>query len=287
MELNRLTREADDLIRKVVSRYNQLYVPAGSISQVELDLMLDDLRKLYDTFKNIGQANLKLQHNLKKPESAGQQGMITEKQDITAKTTTHIYDSPKTAQPKQEEREPEPVAKAEAELLQDAETIPVTGNAAEPEVSRKIDEEPALPDEEVVKEESGILQNKESTEVVPDETSSVDTEPTRSMLADTFNPGSKSLSETLASTQGVVGTRLQYQPITDLATGIGLNDKFSFISELFDNNSVQYEEAITRINKAVNLDEANWILQKYHSSAWGHKHETLARLKEFIRRRFI
>ena len=68
MDLNRLTRDADDLIRKVVSRYNQLYVPAGSISQLELDLMLDDMRKLYDTFKTIGQVHLTLQNETARPE---------------------------------------------------------------------------------------------------------------------------------------------------------------------------------------------------------------------------
>ena len=67
MDLNLLTRDADNLIRKVVSRYNQLYVPAGQISQVDLDLLLDDLRKLYDTFKTIGQVNLSMQQSQNKP----------------------------------------------------------------------------------------------------------------------------------------------------------------------------------------------------------------------------
>ena len=68
MDMNHLTRDADTLIRKVVSRYNQLYVPTGHLSQVELDLMLDDLRKLYDTFKTIGQLNLTLQQSQHKSE---------------------------------------------------------------------------------------------------------------------------------------------------------------------------------------------------------------------------
>jgi hypothetical protein len=84
-----------------------------------------------------------------------------------------------------------------------------------------------------------------------------------------------------------MGSRLQFQPISDLITGIGLNDKFSFISDLFANNASKYEEAIHRINKAVNLDEANWILQKYHSAEWEQKHETLVRMKDFVKRRFI
>jgi hypothetical protein len=56
---------------------------------------------------------------------------------------------------------------------------------------------------------------------------------------------------------------------------------------LFGNNPAQYEEAIARINKAVNADEAGWILQKYHSAEWQNKAETLQRLKDFVKRRFI
>ena len=90
-----------------------------------------------------------------------------------------------------------------------------------------------------------------------------------------------------AQAQGGVGSRLLFQPIADLITGIGLNDKFSFISDLFGNSSAKYEEAIHRINKAVNLDEANWILQKYHTPEWDQKTDTLNRLKDFVKRRFI
>ena len=109
------------------------------------------------------------------------------------------------------------------------------------------------------------------------------------MLADRFNNVNKSLSETMtaSSANSFVGGRMQFQPISDLATGIGLNDKFTFINELFGNNPAQYEEAIARINKAVNVDEAGWILQKYHTAEWQNKEETLQRLKDFVKRRFI
>ena len=50
-----LIKEADDLIRKIVSRYNSLYTQYGKVSQIELDLMLDEIRQLYEKFKVIGQ----------------------------------------------------------------------------------------------------------------------------------------------------------------------------------------------------------------------------------------
>jgi hypothetical protein len=300
MDLNRLTRDADDLIRKVVSRYNQLYVPAGTISQLELDLMLDDLRKLYDTFKNIGHINLTLQDTIVKPEVRINTAVPVDPHPAAASTPSYYnkdhFNSPPAHEPAQEPPHPmqeaEPVTEkgldyaAEQEYKSEPETgiiLPadteeefVTESEFEPEPVHKKQEQ-AVPElDEPIKEniENGIPANPE---------------PVPGMLADKFNTGNKSLSETIASAQNQagMGSRMLFQPIADLNTGIGLNDKFSFISDLFGNNTTQYDEAITRINKAVNLDEANWILQKYHSAVWDQKHESLARLKDFVKRRFI
>jgi hypothetical protein len=295
MDLNRLTRDADDLIRKVVSRYNQLYVPAGTISQLELDLMLDDLRKLYDTFKNIGHINLTLQNPQIKPEVKVNTSIPTSTQYAAPGTTVFEETPVSTSETKQNPVQTMPVQEviAEVEYKQEVKSEPehetiqpadteedfVTESEFEPEPVREIPEKVASVASELekpVQENSGNSQAGNS-ETVP------------TMLADKFNTGNKSLSETMASSQiqGVMGSRMLFQPIADLNTGIGLNDKFSFISDLFGNNVDQYNEAITRINKAVNLDEANWILQKYLSTEWEHKHESLARLKDFVKRRFV
>lgn len=294
MDINRLTRDADDLIRKVVSRYNQLYVPTGKISQVELDLILDDLRKLYDTFKTIGQVNLTLQNNIPKPEVSVISGIQAETQSATEHIPAEAEKPTYTPTPPQEtvfqqpepKPEPEPIIETQPEptpepVFTDEKEFeympkPVSENKPEPE-SQVQSEPPASRFEPTIEE-------KPETPVPPSTH-----EPVHSTLADKFSTGNKSLSETMASSQfnGALGSRVNFQPLSDLTTGIGLNDKFSFISELFGNSASQYEEAIVRINKAVNLVEANWILQKYAIPEWDHQHESLERLKDFIKRRFV
>ena len=312
MDLNRLTRDADDLIRKVVSRYNQLYVPAGSISQVELDLILDDLRKLYDTFKTIGQVNLSLQSTQHKPEVTVQAHAPDRMQHEDSSPGTGSFGPTETLNEMPLEPRHEPETKAveasqpEAMPENEIKSEPQIPHQAEPENNPDPNdqlEERIEPDADTRQEsdltspysgeatvEADITENQTPVEPV---TENPATEPTPenepSMLADKFNSGNKSLSDSIASAaaKDVVGGRILYQPIPDLTTGIGLNDKFNFISELFGNNQLQYDEAISRINKAVNMDEANWILQKYHAPEWEHKHEALKRMKDFIRRRFI
>lgn len=313
MDLNLLTRDADNLIRKVVSRYNQLYVPAGQISQVELDLLLDDLRKLYDTFKTIGQVNLTLQQDQVKPEVTVASSVNTHVQEKTAEVGESFIPAKQeeTAKPEyqepQTENEPEPILETEPETATEfiaepePEIVPVAENNSEIDSEKnsetEIENDPEFDETETIN--SNIADNLVQTETeTPEIQRSAESTPAQnqntekqesSMLADRFNNQNKSLSETMAtsSANSFVGGRMQFQPIADLATGIGLNDKFTFINELFGNNPAQYEEAITRINKAVNADEAGWILQKYHTTEWQNKGETLQRLKDFVKRRFI
>jgi len=302
MDLNRLTRDADDLIRKVVSRYNQLYVPAGTISQLELDLMLDDLRKLYETFKYIGHINLTLHEAPAKPEVMVKTTVPPDREAIVSNAPANsekqiVPDEPAQVKPHQES---EPITEKKPEYISEPEYKTEPDRVVEDEIKEEIIEDPQINTEPAfdnqTQEVSEITQEVSEITIiekpVQDDTESnkpINTEPTPAMLADMFNTGSKSLSETMASAQAQngIGSRLLFQPISDLHTGIGLNDKFSFISDLFSNNTANYDEAITRINKAVNLDEANWILQKYHSTEWEQKHESLSRLKDFVKRRFI
>jgi len=307
MDLNQLTRDADELIRKVVSRYNQLYVPADNISQVELDLMLDDMRRLYETFKTIGYVNLTLQHESGKPE-VSVKSVLPKEAEKTAAEVPVLSELPvHPAEAVSAKPQPEPLPEPQPEITQELQPEPTqeTATLSKHELKQEITLKPEIVEEE---EPESISEPEFENEAVSESPIAIEPDPkkpasptthkdtpaiqpqqTPAMLADKFNIGNKSLSETIGSSQaqGGVGSRMMYHPISDLTSGIGLNDKFSFISELFGNNPAQYDEAITRINKAVNADEASWILHKYQSTDWDQKQESLARLKDFIKRRFI
>lgn len=301
MDLNRLTHDADDLIRKVVSRYNQLYVPAGTISQLELDLILDDLRKLYDTFKNIGHLNLTLQDTVAKPEVRVNTAIPAHSQPATQTPPTYYskehFNAPEPT-PEQHKSKPETEPVMEKGLDYVAEQEPLVEN--EILLPDKNESEEALPPGNNTepppiyerKLQQPLSDNAEKEYFDQDSTQNKihgNQGQAPELLADKFNTGNKSLSETMAMAQapGGIGSRLLLQPIADLHAGIGLNDKFSFISDLFSNSPELYAEAITRINRAVNIDEANWILQKYETEAWNQNPESLQRLRDFVKRRFI
>lgn len=292
MELNQLTQHADKLIRRVVNKYNSLYSPSGEISQVELDLLLDDLRQLYDTFKNVSYLNSSL---VKTP--------IVQMPQMEPKASKEAY---QPAAPKAEDvPESKSVASdnnmpqtAEMETKKVVYTLP-----AEPEQEEtEIDSEPEAADTYSVSSNDNPVEEKimesaasqltsvmQSAETINQDSKSENYPAVKpSTIADAYKATEKSISDALTEKSNqVLGARMILQPISDLAAAIGLNDKFSFISELFNNDISAYEEAILRINRAVNFDEGMWILQSYHTKDWELNKETSARFKDFVKRRFI
>ena len=80
---------------------------------------------------------------------------------------------------------------------------------------------------------------------------------------------------------------IQKPPIRDIKSAIGINDKFQFANELFQENMQEYTIAIQQLNDAESLDSAmlyfNSLQQLY---SWDMENETVNRLLDLVTRRF-
>lgn len=297
MEMIQLIKEADDLIRKIVSRYNSLYTQYGKVSQIELDLMLDEIRQLYEKFKVIGQLNLM-------PPV-----LTAEKPVQTAARPALPQEQPAAA------RQPEPKEPQHLPLREEG-PVPPAETVQPPVAEEKVIEAaPAPPAPEPVKEElppetaepapaaeKPLPPKPAETPAAPVQKETPAPKPARApkpvaaseeskpTLADSFRSEQKSLSETIAPAAGdaSLSSRLQAQPITDLKAAIGLNERFNFITDLFENDLLGYDDAIRQLNAAPGRDEANALLstlgEKYR---WDNSIPALARFTEFVHRRFL
>ena len=77
----------------------------------------------------------------------------------------------------------------------------------------------------------------------------VEPQPTVRTLADTLNKNGRNVEEQLE-------TRVNAKKVEDLRTIININDKFSFMSELFHNNMKAYNDFIMRLNSYTDREEA-------------------------------
>lgn len=76
--------------------------------------------------------------------------------------------------------------------------------------------------------------------------------------------------------------------ITDLKTGVSLNDKLLFIKDLFNGYSLAYSEAIELLNRYDNFSEADAFLQTNYAlkNNWAAKPQTVDKLYAVLRKKF-
>ncbi|MDB5253730.1 MAG: hypothetical protein JWP27_2899 [Flaviaesturariibacter sp.] len=97
-----------------------------------------------------------------------------------------------------------------------------------------------------------------------------------------------SLNDKLKADKTELGQALKTEPIRDLRKGIGVNDRFLFISELFRGDEPMYESSIRTINAFHILPEAEyWINRELKVKlGWNDTNETVQHFYGVVRRRF-
>ncbi len=89
-------------------------------------------------------------------------------------------------------------------------------------------------------------------------------------------------------TDSSLGKKLQHKPVEDLKKSIGINEKFSFINELFDGDLNTYNSVIDTLNKCNNLEEARQLVMEQYASkfAWDRNGKAFSSLSDLLERRF-
>jgi len=85
-----------------------------------------------------------------------------------------------------------------------------------------------------------------------------------------------------------LGTRFQHSSIPDLTKAIAINEKFTFIRELFRNSGVDFSNAIQKLNECENIDTAFTLMEELkHQYLWDTTSSTYLSLCDLVRRRFL
>lgn len=110
-------------------------------------------------------------------------------------------------------------------------------------------------------------------------------ETSKVILADRFNaPDRLGEQITTAKQDEIIVSVRSARPIDDIASAIGINDKFYFIRELFSGDSLAYQDTIKRLNSASSLGEAMRILDE--STVMGSDPAAQSAFVDVVRRKF-
>ena len=107
-----------------------------------------------------------------------------------------------------------------------------------------------------------------------------------SILAEKISPSDfHPINETLAQkkTGNDLSSKLQTAPLNSISSGIGLNDKFLFIRELFKDDNVLYNNTIRQLDAADSLANALDFIR--HQFDWDENKETTQKFINLIHRR--
>lgn len=81
---------------------------------------------------------------------------------------------------------------------------------------------------------------------------------------------------------------LSKQKITDLTTHIGINEKFLFVNELFNNNTELFMKSIGKLNALNNFEEAIELLYQFKNElAWDESSLAFEKIRSLVERRYV
>lgn len=97
-----------------------------------------------------------------------------------------------------------------------------------------------------------------------------------------------SINELLKTERNEVSSSLSNEPIKDLKKGIGLNDSYLFINELFRGDETMYTRSIKTINGFSNFAEAQfWIERELKLKlGWVNSDAVVKNFDQLVKRRF-
>lgn len=181
--------------------------------------------------------------------------------------------------------EAEAARKAAEELARKAAEAEAARKAAEEEAKKAKSLADMFADNTADVEQTYNAENEQQT-VGQAATESAKTESKPSTLADRFQQNTPSVNDVLAGLEkkANLASRFNSRPITNLRKAIKINDRIRFVNELFDRDSIQYEQTIDLIESSANINEA---LDKLFSSRnWNQEDETTVDFLELVYQRF-
>ena len=267
---------------KIVEIGERIGEARGAGSRIDIDLGLEEIRRLYDLF---------LEGVI---EELGKEGEKTEHHEVkfagaeNATRADMLKGDEEQEEPGMEVKEGKPEDDVQKEDFHEV------GDGKQRKQGRK-EEEVAQgengEDLEQGKESSTVRGKREKSQENPEVSAIKDEgEGHKTILAEKLGHGEiKSINDIIAARRSDVSisARLQQHPIADLRTAIGINEKFIFVYELFGGNVPLYNEAIEKLNSMTDREAAIMLMEEYRSEYhWDIENMAFQKLVDMVSRRY-
>lgn len=274
MYKERLRDEISDLIEKIRMDWSRIKSQSPGIHKIDKDIITNDIRSLYDLIYEI---------DFDKPERktpAKSESSYLESIVPAIKTHSQPLSAPT--------QNPEP---ATVNQHFPANEIPSQNHQTdEIEVVLK----PAVIESDIINKPVGAQRIQQNENNWPD----YKTESERQQTSQPKNPVKSTIDlftapKTIAdvfqnASDNSFAARMAKNPITDIKTAIGINEKFLFINTIFGGEISLYNKAIDRLNQLPDYYLALHFIEELKANyERENNHESFARLLEIVKRKYL
>ena len=304
---NSIIFDIEELLNKMSNQIRFLIRNEEPMSQLDLDLMMKNTRKLYDTLCSIDvkEEDISLQDN----ETTSQQVEDDESLQDYKTTSQQVEDDESlqdykttSQQAEDEDAETQRLSDLETEeeddhvdmvwdfTIEDAETQR-PNDSETPEMSLQDYESTS---QQVIEEDS-VTQRLSDSETEDDDLvtqrlgDSVTEEDSGIRAYRKTSNEHHTLGDVLEQAEdNSLAARLQRTAVSDLMTAIGINDKFLLLNELFSGSMEKYNKSIRALNSFSTLLGARTYMSELQIEfQWDCESEAYKKLSDLIERRFI
>ena len=298
---NSIIFDIEELLNKMSNQIRFLIRNEEPMSQLDLDLMMKNTRKLYDTLCSIDvkEEDISLQDN----ETTSQQVEEDESLQDYKTTSQQVEEDDLLTHSLIDSVTPEDDDHVDMVwdfTIEDAEEEDISLQVNET-TSQQVEEEVDLVTQRlgdsVTPNES--LQDYESTSQQVIEEDSVTQRLSDSVTSEEEDSGIRAYRKTSnehhtlgdvleQAEDNSLAARLQRTAVSDLMTAIGINDKFLLLNELFSGSMEKYNKSIRALNSFSTLLGARTYMSELQIEfQWDCESEAYKKLSDLIERRFI
>lgn len=313
-EQNSVILQIDGILNKMSNQVNFLIRNNKLMNQLDVDLLMENTRKLYDTLcsvkcnMDVDSIPMEVEEGLEEHEEIeeieeleGEEEYeeIEDEEDEDLEDdfeSSRVLEFESSIQEEYEEFERDFEEDLEEDLEEEEEQEGLEGE----EEHEEIEDEEGLEDDEELEEQEEIEdeeENLESSKVlefedsVPEEQSSVPEEQDSGIRSykKVYTIEPQTLGDKLESVEDTsLAARLQRKPVADLASAIGINDKFLLLNELFGGSMEKYNKSIRALNNFSTLLGAKTYMSELQIEfQWNCESDAYKKLDNLVERRFM
>jgi len=297
MDVRRIHEEINTTLIQLEEQYSRILTYKDQIPTIEVDLVLKDVRDLYELFIN-----------LKTVGELQRRGMITAPVVEQVSMATAVNSAPVVAEkpvavvekievapaiveaPKVEPPVVEAVKEEEKPAVDFQKTVEVKVEEAKEPVAQV--KPVVLPSENppVVAPKVDLLQERQKDFVPTVRKIEFKPEPqTADNKKESLFDKAASLYDKIAKPgdKTVVGQATR-QPVSNIKGSIGINEKFAYLKELFKNNVNDYNEALDKLNNFDSYADAEDYFQELKAKYnWDSESKSFQGLADLLNRRYL